>query len=226
MFTEHTAKLRSPRAGRRAEVARGARLLPRPPVAYLLSPGSPRRGGATACAAPAASRRISRAAAPGATPMARAGSAAAVLFRRVPGASWVLAGTEITTQRAEAARRSRAETAGGTAGPPPPPGTEPNWRWEFTCPTAHPSGPGCGHLSSAAVLLRRRLRGRGGEGGGGGSRPPSSAPAAPPPSPLVPGEGLEAAATAGRGAVGHGLAGCGAPAGRPAADGKLRKGLR
>lgn len=144
---------------------------PRPPVAYLLWPGSPRRGGATACAVPAASRRISRAAAPGATPMARAGSAAAVLFRRVPGASWVLAGTEITTQRAEAARRSRAEKAGGTAGlPPPPPGTEPNWRWEFTCPTAHPSGPGCGHLSSAAVLLRRRLRGRGGEGGRGRRR--------------------------------------------------------
>ena len=45
---------------------------------------------------------------------ASAGSGAAVLFRPVPVGSRVLAGTEITMQRAEAARRSRAETAGAT----------------------------------------------------------------------------------------------------------------
>ena len=134
---------------------RGGRLLPWLPVAYLRSPGSPRRGGTPACAVAGAPRRISQAAALVATPPAQAGSGAEVLCRPVPGASWVPAGTEITMQRAEAARRSRAETAGAapTAGlqpppPPPPPGAEPNWRWELTCSTAHPSGPGCTHLSS------------------------------------------------------------------------------
>lgn len=45
---------------------------------------------------------------------ASAGSGVAVLFRPVPGGSRVPAGTEITMQRAEAASRSRAETAGAT----------------------------------------------------------------------------------------------------------------
>lgn len=81
-------------------------------VSYLLLPGSPRCDGATAFAVAGASRRISQPAALGAKLMALVCLGAAVLFRPVPGASWVLAGTEITVQRTEAARKSRAETAG------------------------------------------------------------------------------------------------------------------
>lgn len=142
-----------PRGGTPGRGGAGGRLLPRPQVAYLLSPGSPQRGGVTACAVAGASRRISQAVALSATRMAPVCSGAAVLLRPVPGASWVLAGTEITMQRAEAARRSQAETAGAapTAGlqpQPPARGTELNWRREFTCPAARPSGPGGAHLST------------------------------------------------------------------------------
>lgn len=81
-------------------------------VSYLNSPGSPRRNGATAFAVAGASRRISQPEALGAKRMAPVCLGAAILFSPVPGASWVLAGTEITVQRTGAARKTRAETAG------------------------------------------------------------------------------------------------------------------
>ncbi|CAI9158513.1 unnamed protein product [Rangifer tarandus platyrhynchus] len=64
-------------------------------------------------------------------------------------------------RRAGAGRRPRGPPP--TPGlQPPPPGTEPNWRWEFTCPTARPSGPGCAHLSSpgSAALPEHPRKGR------------------------------------------------------------------
>lgn len=81
-----------------------------PAVAWLF----PWRGGAAACALARASRRISHAAAPGATPKPQRARGAAVLYRPVPGGSRVLAGTEITMQRAEAARRNRGGDRGAT----------------------------------------------------------------------------------------------------------------
>lgn len=156
-----------PRVGRRAEVARGgvsSRGRRSPTCSRPVLPGA--AGPLPALWRGWNSRRISQAAALGATRMAPAGSGAAVLFRPVPGASWVLAGTEITMQRAEAARRSRAETAGAapTAGLQPPlplPGTEPNWRWAFTCPTAPPSGPAGAHLSTQGSAARPEPRRKG-----------------------------------------------------------------
>lgn len=189
------------RGGARGVSSRG-------PVAYLLTPGSPGRGGATAFAVAGASRRISQAAALGAPGMAPVCSGAAALFRRVPGASGVLAGTEITMQRAEAARRSRAETAG----PPPPPGCGRRRRAQRqTGGGSSGAGPlirqagGAPVCSRRAVLRSPSIRAEGGSfagggsrgGGGGSSETPSSAPAAPPPSLLRPGgRGSSAAATA------------------------------
>lgn len=206
--------------------------LPAAPVAYLFTPGSPGRGGATAFAVAGASRRISQAAALGATGMAPVCSGAAALFRRVPGASGVLAGTEITMQRAEAARRSRAETAG----PPPPPGCGRRRRAQRQIGGG---SSGAGLLirqaggapvcSRRAVLRSPSIRAKGGSfaGGGGSSETPSSAPTAPPPSRLRPGgRGSSARGRCAPEGSRQGLAGWGSAARRPAADGKLRRELR
>lgn len=208
---------------------RGGRLLPRPPVTYLLLPGSLRRGGAAACALARASRRISHAAAPGAPPMpqrAREWRSFSDLFREGAGCRQELKLLcKEQRRRAGAGRRPRGPPP--TPGlQPPPPGTEPNWRWEFTCPTASPSGPGCAHLSSpgSAALpehsrkgrqerrqrrpkhrLHRLHRRRRRQQQQDAELRPRRAPA----QPSVPREGLAAAAAAGQGATGHPLAGCG-----------------
>ena len=111
--TEHTAKLWSPRVARWAEVARGAS----PPAAAGHLPAvarlSPAWRGRCLRFGKGFPSHITRRGSRRHTD-ASAGSGAAVLFRPVPVGSRVLAGTEITMQRAEAARRSRAETAGAT----------------------------------------------------------------------------------------------------------------
>lgn len=208
--TEHTAKLWSPRVARWAEVARGAS----PPAAAGHLPAvarlSPAWRGRCLRFGEGFPSHITRSGSRRPTD-ASAGSGVAVLFRPVPGGSRVPAGTEITMQRAEAARRSQAETAGAT-----PPLRD--------CSRRRPALSQIGGGSSRARLLVRQaraapicprrgalpcrnIRGRGGRsagsggrstgctgctrgGGGSSSRTPSSAPAAPPPSLPSRGKGL------------------------------------